>query len=87
MYKIANILSTIFYIASGLPRESAEGGSQPPGGRLRRRDAIEQYLCVKDGKVVCFFQSAHKFKTRYATLGFSDEANLDEGACGRPPSP
>jgi uncharacterized protein YdhG (YjbR/CyaY superfamily) len=33
-----------------------------------------------DGKVVCFFQSAEKFKARYATLGFSDEANLDEGA-------
>ena len=32
-----------------------------------------------DGKVVCFFQSAQKFKTRYATLGFSDKANLDEG--------
>ena len=35
---------------------------------------------AKDGKVVCFFQSAHKFKARYATLGFSDEANLDKGA-------
>ena len=34
----------------------------------------------KDGKVVCFFQSARKFDARYATLGFSDEANLDEGA-------
>ena len=34
----------------------------------------------QDGKVVCFFQSAQKFKTRYATLGFSDAANLDEGA-------
>ena len=34
----------------------------------------------KDGKVVCFFQSAAKFKSRYATFGFSDEANLDEGA-------
>ena len=34
---------------------------------------------AKDGKVVCFFQDAHKFKTRYATLGFSDKANLDEG--------
>lgn len=34
----------------------------------------------QDGKVVCFFQSAQKFKTRYATLGFSDEANLDDGA-------
>jgi uncharacterized protein YdhG (YjbR/CyaY superfamily) len=33
-----------------------------------------------DGKVVCFFQSAQKFKTRYASLGFSDAANLDEGA-------
>jgi uncharacterized protein YdhG (YjbR/CyaY superfamily) len=33
-----------------------------------------------DGKVVCFFQSAHKFKSRYATFGFSDKANLDEGA-------
>ena len=34
---------------------------------------------AKDGNVVCFFQSAHKFKTRYATLGFSDKADLDEG--------
>jgi hypothetical protein len=33
----------------------------------------------KDGKIVFFFQPAEKFKTRYATLGFSDEANLDEG--------
>ncbi len=35
---------------------------------------------AKDGKIVCFFQSAQKFNTRYATLGFSDTANLDEGA-------
>ena len=35
---------------------------------------------AKDGKVVCFFQSAAKFKTRYGTLGFSEEANLDDGA-------
>jgi len=35
---------------------------------------------ARDGQVVCFFQSAHKFKSRYATLGFSDAANLDEGA-------
>ena len=34
---------------------------------------------AKDGKVVCFFQSGQKFKTRYATFGFSDEANLDDG--------
>jgi uncharacterized protein YdhG (YjbR/CyaY superfamily) len=35
---------------------------------------------ARDGKVVCFFQSAQKFNTRYATLGFNDAANLDEGA-------
>jgi uncharacterized protein YdhG (YjbR/CyaY superfamily) len=35
---------------------------------------------AKDGKVVCYFQSAHKFKSRYATFGFNDAANLDEGA-------
>jgi uncharacterized protein YdhG (YjbR/CyaY superfamily) len=34
---------------------------------------------ARDGKVVCYFQSAEKFDSRYATLGFSDEANLDEG--------
>jgi uncharacterized protein YdhG (YjbR/CyaY superfamily) len=35
---------------------------------------------AKDGKVVCFFQAANKFKSRYATFGFNDVANLDEGA-------
>ena len=35
---------------------------------------------ARDGKIVCFFQSAQRFKTRYATLGFMHEANLDEGA-------
>ncbi len=34
---------------------------------------------ARDGKVVCFFQSSRKFRTRYATLGFSDKANLDDG--------
>ena len=34
---------------------------------------------AKDGKIVCFFQNAQKFKTRYATLGFNDAANLDDG--------
>ena len=34
---------------------------------------------AKDGQVICFFQNAQKFKTRYSTLGFSDKANLDEG--------
>jgi uncharacterized protein YdhG (YjbR/CyaY superfamily) len=35
---------------------------------------------ARDGKVVCFFQSAQKFNSRYATLGFTDQANLDDGA-------
>jgi hypothetical protein len=35
---------------------------------------------ARDGKIVCFFQSAQRFKTRYATFGFMHEANLDEGA-------
>jgi uncharacterized protein YdhG (YjbR/CyaY superfamily) len=35
---------------------------------------------AKDGKVVCFFQSAQKFQSRYATFGFNDKANLDEGS-------
>jgi uncharacterized protein YdhG (YjbR/CyaY superfamily) len=35
---------------------------------------------AKDGKVVCYFQSAQKFNSRYATFGFSDAANIDEGA-------
>jgi uncharacterized protein YdhG (YjbR/CyaY superfamily) len=35
---------------------------------------------ARDGKVVCFFQNASKFKARYATFGFSDKANLDDGA-------
>ncbi len=35
--------------------------------------------CAKDGKVVCFFLDAHKFKERYAMFGFNDTANLDEG--------
>jgi uncharacterized protein YdhG (YjbR/CyaY superfamily) len=35
---------------------------------------------ARDGKIVCFFQSAQKFNTRYATLGFNDTAHIDEGA-------
>ncbi len=34
---------------------------------------------ARDGNLICYFQSAHRFKTRYATLGFSDKANLDRG--------
>ena len=46
---------------------------------LRPRLWYGQPAYAKDGKVLCFFQPAQKFKTRYATLGFSDTANLDEG--------
>jgi len=38
---------------------------------------------AKDSKIVCFFQAAAKFNSRYATLGFNDTANLDEGAMWR----
>ena len=38
----------------------------------------------KDGNVICFFQNASKFNARYATLGFNDKANLDEGALWPP---
>ncbi len=47
---------------------------------LSPRTWYGQPAYAKDGNVVCFFQSTQKFKTRYATLGFSDKANLDEGA-------
>jgi len=47
---------------------------------LSPRTWYGQPAYAKDGKIVCFFQPAQKFKTRYATLGFSDTANLDEGA-------
>ncbi|MDQ6714223.1 MAG: DUF1801 domain-containing protein [Candidatus Dormibacteraeota bacterium] len=46
---------------------------------LSPRTWYGQPAYAKDGNVVCFFQSTQKFKTRYATLGFSDKANLDEG--------
>ncbi|MFI0449345.1 iron chaperone [Actinomadura sp. 6N118] len=46
---------------------------------LSPRTWYGQPAYAKDGKVICFFQSAAKFKTRYATLGFNEDANLDEG--------
>jgi len=46
---------------------------------LSPRTWYGQPAYARDGNVVCFFQPAQKFKTRYATLGFSDQANLDEG--------
>jgi uncharacterized protein YdhG (YjbR/CyaY superfamily) len=48
-----------------------------PGIEARTWYGMPAY--AKNGNVVCFFQSAQKFKTRYATLGFSDKANLDDG--------
>ena len=54
--------------------------SKPARQPSRRRLWYGMPAYAKDGKVVCFFQSAQKFKTRYATFGFSDKANLDEGA-------
>ena len=55
-----------------------------PSSSLRLRPAahtetVRAARHTKDGHVVCFFQPAQKFKTRYATLGFSDKSNLDEG--------
>ena len=54
--------------------------SKPARQSSRRKPGTGCPAYAKDGKVVCFFQSAQKFNTRYATLGFSDAANLDEGA-------
>ena len=51
--------------------------SSAPDLSPRTRYGMPAY--AKDGKVVCFFQSADKFKARYATFGFNDTANLDEG--------
>jgi uncharacterized protein YdhG (YjbR/CyaY superfamily) len=52
--------------------------SAAPGVTARTWYGMPAY--AKDGNVVCFFQSAQKFKSRYAMLGFSDKANLDDGA-------
>ncbi len=53
--------------------------SSKPARQPSRRNWYGMPAYAKDGKVVCFFQSAQKFKSRYATIGFNDEANLDEG--------
>ena len=53
--------------------------SKPTGPALSPKTWYGMPAYAKDGNVVCFFQSAQKFKTRYATLGFSDKANLDDG--------
>ena len=59
--------------------------STPGGGLFSRappfvKRRVSYLIFARDGKVVCFFQAAQRFKTRYATPGFSDKATLDEGA-------
>jgi hypothetical protein len=54
--------------------------SEPAHQPSRRKPGTGCPRTPRDGNVVCFFQGAQKFKTRYATIGFSDKANLDEGA-------
>jgi uncharacterized protein YdhG (YjbR/CyaY superfamily) len=74
-------------ILPGPPAETPAPLHQPQSGRgvaalpaLSPRLWYRMPVYAKDGKVVCFFESAQKFKTKYATFGFMQEANLDEGA-------
>jgi uncharacterized protein YdhG (YjbR/CyaY superfamily) len=60
-------------------RELKAGKAMGEGDVLAPRLWYGMPAYAKDGKVVCFFQSGKKFKTRYSTVGFSDSANLDEG--------
>jgi uncharacterized protein YdhG (YjbR/CyaY superfamily) len=60
--------------------ERVHGIIRAAGPDLSPRTWYGMPAYAKDGKVICFFRNAQKFKTRYATLGFSDKANLDEGA-------
>ena len=65
---------------------SLHGKADPCDHQSQRANPLAENLvwdarvCQQDGKVVCFFQTAQKFKTRYSTFGFNDAANLDEGA-------
>jgi hypothetical protein len=59
-------------------RRASRGFTDEERAAMRER-AHELKAAARPGKVVCFFQGAHKFKTRYALLGFSDKATLDEG--------
>lgn len=72
--KIAEMPGTDRAIAMRLMRSSR------PAHPCGRRAWYGMPAYARDGNVVCFFQSAQKFKTRYATLGFSDKANLDDAA-------
>jgi hypothetical protein len=65
--------------AAGRGKKGTEKATcSPRSPRCRGRTGMPAY--AKDDKVLCYFKPAEKFKTRYATLGFSDKANLDEGA-------
>ena len=74
--------------AKSTTKKAANKAAARPGPRADEADGESAVLAkiagmpayAKDGKVVCFFQSAQKFKTRYATFGFMHQANLDEGA-------
>jgi hypothetical protein len=65
---------------SALKADARRGDHQASAPALSPKTWYGMPAYAKDGKVVCFFQSAQKFKSRYATFGFSDEANLDKGA-------
>ena len=54
--------------------------SSRPARRPLAEDLVRDARVCQGQRVVCFFQSAHRFKSRYATFGFNDTANLDEGA-------
>jgi hypothetical protein len=77
----ADVLAKIAEM-SGSDRDMAErlhAAIKAAAPELVARTWYGQPAYAKDGKVVCFFQAAQKFKTRYATLGFSDEARIDDG--------
>ena len=60
-------------------REYVQERKAEKAGKGNEESTVLAKIAAKDGKVLCFFQDAQKFKTRYATFGFSDKANLDEG--------
>src|SRR4030081_3372089 len=78
--------SAVLAKIAGMPEPDRSTGKRHPARIKASAPALSPRLWygmpayARDGKVVCFFQSGQKFKTRYATFGFSDQANLDEGA-------
>jgi len=84
--KKADAESTVLAKIAGMPEPDRALGERlhaivkPNAPVLSPRLWYGMPAYAKDGKVVCFFQSAQRFKTRYETFGFMHEANLDEGA-------